>query len=274
VFTLANHLNYLRSADPHSKNIWGLHGPRCHELLWRLEQSVDGLVSQNIDWGHAHRLAVGNVASVLSAIPDYDYSTVPRPEQWIRRVQPRIASSVYAHWQCRLTKFFRHADSAGSLWYGGIKNPCAVQSRIAIWRNRMFRDAGLLDVWDTARTRIVVPCLVTLSELVSRLFQEMGPAIVRCRNYYKRPRDGSLDPYRAIHLELQLDSEDFVELQLVSARREAVGHADHALVHKRRLPFLGWRHRLWLRRLSWCANLLDLLSDPHHTTVSLPALPA
>jgi hypothetical protein len=164
---------------------------------------------------------------------------------------------LYDHWRLRLANFLRQAAPHVVCSYGGIKCPHETRSRIAVWKRSPFRNPADLDLWDAARFRVIVPSLQAMSELVTWLLEEMRYQMVRCRNYYWWPRNGSLDPYRAIHFEFQTDSEDFVELQVVSARREAVGLTDHALVHKRRFPFFGRLHELWLRQLSWSANLLD-----------------
>ena len=103
----------------------------------------------------------------------------------------------------------------------------------------------------------MLPDLCALATVTSRLLGDMKGRIVRCRNYYRIPRRGPSDPYRAIHLELQSDDDEFVELQLTTARREAVGQVDHAIVHKKRIPFACRSHARWLRDLSWSANILD-----------------
>ena len=202
---------------------------------------------------------MANAARLLGAIPDFDFVVIPRSEEWIRRTQLGSALRIYDYWRLRLANFLRQAASPAVYSYGGIKCPEEARSRIAIGRGSPFRNTADLDLWDVARLRLIVPNLHAMSDLVTWLLQEMRLQIVRCRNYYRWPRNGPLDPYRAIHLEFQTDSEDFLELQVVSVRREAVGLTDHALVHKRRFPFLGLPHKLWLRQLSWSANLLDAL---------------
>jgi hypothetical protein len=81
--------------------------------------------------------------------------------------------------------------------------------------------------------------------------------VVRRRNYYLRPHEGSGDPYRAVHFELQDEENWLVEVQVMTALREAVGLIDHSLVHKRSTAFLEARHERWLKDLSYAANILD-----------------
>jgi len=245
------HINYVAATDPLFNGSWAMHGPRCAPLLVNMERGARGLQRQSIHWRCSHVLATRGGAQICG-VPDFEFRVAPRPNIWIARYQPVKASRLFLHWSGRLNRCLRNAGSVPYTWYGGVKNPAGIWRRIKQWSGGVD-----FDLWDGVRFRVVVNGIREMTALAWLLFHELGNWIVRCRNYYARPRQGPMDPYRAIHLELQSDDEDFIEIQLVTARREAVGLIDHSVVLKRRVPFISPLHEAWLRRLSWAANLLD-----------------
>ena len=140
-------------------------------------------------------------------------------------------------------------------FYGGVKTANGIEGKIA-----MVSDTNL-DLFDSVRFRIVSPTIGGLVGLQRVLEDRFGNHTVRCRNYYFRPRRGQLDPFRAVHLCLQSDDEEFIEIQLLTASRESVGHLDHAFVHKRTIEFSSTAHAQWLAMLSWTANIEDARLD-------------
>jgi hypothetical protein len=248
---LFRHIDYVAATDPLFEGSWATRGPRCVPLLAEVERGAGCLHRQSIHWQHAHVRATRDGAQICG-VPDFEFGVAPRPNLWIARCMPAKASRLFEHWSRRLNRYLRSACSVPCTLYGGIKSPAGIWRRIQQWS----RGADF-DLWDGVRFRVVVAGIREMTAIAWLLFHEFRNRIVRCRNYYARPRHGPMDPYRAVHLELQSDDEDFLEIQLVSARREAVGLIDHSVVLKRRVPLVSSLHEAWLRRLSWTANLLD-----------------
>ncbi len=158
------------------------------------------------------------------------------------------------HAQTQLNKVISQVDDV--TFYGCSKAQYDVESRI-----RAACGSGLVpDLWDAAaRFRIICDRVDQVTNVTRQLLLHYGGAAVRCRNYYLHPRKGVDDPYRGVHLELQWESEEFVEVQLLTAHREAVGQIDHPMVLKRRVPPMATWHMGWLRELSWSANVCDAM---------------
>ncbi len=93
-----------------------------------------------------------------------------------------------------------------------------------------------------------------------RLWSLFEPNVLRCRNYYVRPRQGWNDPYRGIHFILKIDGDsrpNCVEVQVLTVGRDPIGLVDHEFVHGKSSRYCDGRHERWLRHLSWTANLVD-----------------
>jgi len=189
----------------------------------------------------------------LRTVPDLGFPLIDRPEQAIRRcLDEKIVGSTLEKSRGLLLDFLRRARFRFVRLYGGLKSREAVLSRIAAHRN----EGTPLDLWDAVRFRLVV---ATLSDLdTAQLAVRRQFRIVRCRNYYARPRGGPLDTYRAIHLEIGISKHEFFELQILTDLRDAVGSIDHAFIHKRTVSFVSPEHRTWLQELSMTANILDV----------------
>lgn len=139
-------------------------------------------------------------------------------------------------------------------FYGSAKTPDAIERKISAASGGSRAE---LDLFDVNRFRVVTSTLPDMMATYHALDDRFGSVMVRCRNYYREPRRGSMDPYRAVHLCLRPDDEEFVEIQLMTGNRDSVGLLDHAFVHKRTSRFVSEPHRRWLQILSWTANVAD-----------------
>lgn len=84
--------------------------------------------------------------------------------------------------------------------------------------------------------------------------------IVRSDNIYYSPRtdcDGSVRPYRAVHLIVSHEGGLF-ELQVMTRARELCTVLDYSILYKPTIRIRNFESRLWLSNLEWAANAFDL----------------
>jgi hypothetical protein len=145
---------------------------------------------------------------------------------------------------------------SGVFIYGGLKPAASIERKIQEYRTGQ----GELDLWDLVRFRPVVPNIRAACGLSAAVLESFGNGVVRCRNYYTKPRNGWEDPYGAIHFELRLDDQsdcDFFEVQILTLAREAVGLLDHNMIQERSLGCRRSWYRGLLHHLSYAANIQD-----------------
>jgi hypothetical protein len=209
------------------------------------------------DRGFRDRLScypVPPLARRVERLREIDFGPCPASDDWIRRSRDvagmRLAAEAFAQ-ELRLSS---RVCAVPARLYGGIKSQDSIARRI-----RSFEEGKEpLDLWDLVRFRIVTPDLDALEKAAQDIQRYFGSKITRCRNYYTRPRKGPADPYRAVHFEVDLGGGWFGEIQLLTARREAVGLVDYAYLHRCTLAPLSKGHADWLRDLSYAANICDL----------------
>jgi ppGpp synthetase/RelA/SpoT-type nucleotidyltranferase len=255
---LKQHIGYLLRVDPRfplaMRELTGNGWRRRLRLLdWaegrRLTLAQSGKASQP-----AHVTAWMATQPIAASISERDFVCQPPAARWIAwSLNAERALRSYQRVSERLEKFLsgRRLPVVGV--YGGVKGEQAILKKIASYK----ANGADLDLWDVARFRIVTPDLQALFSVGSHLLDEFEAAVVRRRNYYLRPREGPNDPYRAVHFELQDEEGWFVEVQIMTALRDAVGMVDHSLVRKRSTAFIDAQHEQWLKDLSHAANLLD-----------------
>jgi hypothetical protein len=203
----------------------------------------------------------------LAVLAEKDFP-VPAAD-WLRSVHD-VAQMRRLH-RCGgvfLRRFMAECTVTPVRLYGGIKEQSRIQAKLGLCRIRQT----LPDLWDVVRYRVVVEGLDTLLSVSLSLAEKAGDQLVRCRNYYFRARGGVDDPYRAIHFVLVFPELGYVEVQIMTAWREALCLIDHSLVYKKSIPYLGGRHRRWLRDLSYTANCVEAgLEDVYPRTMRASA---
>jgi hypothetical protein len=252
---LSSHIQYLSAVDQPFQRSWSHRGACCGPLLRAMEQSRNVMEGNVVDVRTAHRRASQVLIRIFGDLPDLDFRITPRTSQWIAFARsPRRVNALYRHANSRLRRLI--SDVGKFSWYGGVKAAEDVEARIRAWPNGQL----LPDLWDVVRYRLVCDDIDQLVRAARQLLAYFSDRVVRCRNYYVRPRNGMDDPYRALHIELQYESEEVVEIQLLTSNREAIGQIDHSLVLKKSVPPLGSCHIFWLCELSWVANIMDTLA--------------
>ena len=122
---------------------------------------------------------------------------------------------------------------------------------------------SLRDTWDAVRCRLVAPDLATLRQISIEIWQYYLDSIIKCSNYYSYPQDGSkMGAYRAIHFLIEIEDRRWIEAQVLTAARDAVGVLDYAFTFKRKLQVINREHEEWLRGLSLNVNIFDARGIP------------
>lgn len=204
---------------------------------------------------HLHTAHFEWLKSHFRAIEEQDFRIAPEPREWIlfARNDHRKAEAL-KRWDKRLRQFVDRVGSPG-LWVDcSLKPHLSMESKI-----RAYLDGTAdLDLWDVVRSRI---CALGPAELLAciRMFHnEFGARILRARNYFVQPRRTPANSsYLAIHFEVQDEYDTFMEIQFMTARRNAICLIDHSLVRKSMIPFRSWQEELWLQEMSLTANILD-----------------
>jgi len=184
---------------------------------------------------------------------DINFVRRPEPNRLITvATDSERVNHVLGLWRGRLQRFLDAHRQLRARMYGGIKKPSAVRDKI----RHYCMGLGDLDLWDLVRFRIVVHDLNELQRIAASFQSAFGSEIIRCRDYYHRPRNDNC-PYRAVHFELENAPFEYAEVQLLTLTRDALGLLDHALVHKRSLRFLDAAHERWWSTYSHLANLVE-----------------
>ena len=149
--------------------------------------------------------------------------------------------------------------------YGGLKARATIERKADIRRG----GSSLIDLWDVVRFRMIVPDLRSLIELALRISDEFADRLLKCRNYYWRPKTAEArHPYRAIHLQIEI-AERMVELQIMTGSQEVLSYLDHAISFKGAVPAISEDHRTWLEITRLGALICDTESLP--TDIKSPA---
>jgi|ERR1700761_1735149 len=203
-----------------------------------------------------HRVHFEWLKSHFSEVEEQDFRMAPEPREWIRfaRDDQRKAETL-KRWELRLRQFVESAGAPG-FWVAdcNLKPQPSVESKI-----RAYLDGTAdLDLWDVVRSRICALGPGELLACIRSLQNEFEGRILRVRNYFVRPRrtpENSL--YTAIHFELRDEYDTFMEIQFMTARRNAICLIDHSLVRKSMVAFRSWQEEIWLQEMSLTANILD-----------------
>jgi hypothetical protein len=250
---VGDHIRYMHKTSVRFRRSWALRGEFCAPLLERLEQFRAAGSARGADYCAIHRESMERFAQRLADIPDYEFLVPPETDHWIRFCRSRrqiglLQDRAFAQLRAALSE-----EGETAYLYGNIKGSQDVENRI----REACQPVSRPDLWDVNRFRIVCNGPTQLLRVVERILKKYDVRAIRCRNYYVRPRKGPDDGYRAIHLELQWGPEEFVEVQILTSLREAVGQIDHEFIHKKRVdPMAPWQVP-WLEQLSWCANILE-----------------
>jgi hypothetical protein len=260
--SLVDHLNYVHAADAELHEAWrgeDLLSYYPHlQTLARIDAYRSTLPESDDDMRRLHSAAAGLLAQRCTQRAETEVRELPPAGAWIRLARdPTRLKKLYARAVRQLTRLIgASADKELVLYYGGIKPRASIERAL----RKYSSGRGVLDLLDLVRFRIVAADIQSVHSFSDTILDHYEGRVLRYRNYYLKPRDGWDDPYRAVHFALQVDTRDdaaIVEVQVLTLARDSVGMIDHAVVHERAIPFLGWWHEQWLLSVSYSANILD-----------------
>ena len=189
----------------------------------------------------------------------FDYSRIP--VDWIDVVRDKEAKlELYKTAKSKIDRFFQsHCTDERVELYGGIKSEESLTRKLTRPKqtNDQFRTM-LLDTWDVVRFRIVAPNISVLRDIALNMWEQHYLRVLRCRNYYFHPKDhNQMNPYRAIHFELEIYSGRIIEVQLMTKSRELVCLLDHAPMFKKSLGVFTLSQLEWLTNISLKSNVYE-----------------
>jgi hypothetical protein len=230
---------------------------QCWERL-----DSNSLLDDNADLSGLHRVATRATARYFVHVQEreIEYSRV-RPDWYEFTLNEKAVKLLYDDALKRLQIFADQHLVGPPVLYGGVKPQTSIHEKL-IRKFDGVKDQRIrpevVDTWDVVRFRLVLPDLSTVRAASMIFWEVFFDDVMRCRNYYYRPRvNGEGDAYRAIHFELLDVRGRVIEVQMISRLREVISLFDHSFVFKRRFPFLSLTHERWLRSRSLMANILD-----------------
>ncbi len=261
-----DHLNYITRQDKLFQYYWGQLDPIRHDKLRQLGLAIDRLAT--FDWDDLfarHSAACERLRRYLSSVPEKEMDYSRRPKDWHEFIiDDALKQDLYRSSEATLLEFLADYGTLGTArLYGGVKPLESLDRKLGERKTGPRARQSLRDTWDVVRFRIVTENVPVLREIAMALWQYFIDDIVRCRNYYLQPlADSGRDAYRAIHFELEIENQRWVEVQVVTEARDLTGHLDYAVLFKRLLLPLSLEHEIWLRKFGYKVNIFDNLTVP------------
>jgi hypothetical protein len=265
------HIEYLLRVDQFFIHFWDRLDSAGRSAFFNLHRTVEAVSVD--DWQSIldrHRAASERTKRFFLPIQEKDFAYPHVAPDWSAFVRnAKAKNSLYEYSLNMLQAFIsRGGFQCLVVVYGGIKSDASIDRKLGFEREGTSLQQKTTDLWDVVRFRVVTTDLLTLREVGLRLWETFFEKLMRCRNYYYRPKHNyEDDPYRAVHFELEPVPGRMIEIQLISRVREAMSMMDHSLYFKRDNPFLSKEHEDWLLRHMWKANILDAYSLGEYTWV-------
>lgn len=215
------------------------------------------------DLPNQHEKASRALARKLVVVQEKEFEYRRIADDWIDTIFDRKQLvALYQDAGARLEGFLsRNCSAPVYSFYGGIKPETSIRSKFHGTSSPIKDERArplAHDVWDAVRFRIVFETIEDLSRGAIDFWRLFLEDIIRCRNYYYRPRNSSNDDsYRAIHFELVDARGRIIEIQMMTNFREFVSVMDHAFLFKQSVPFISEQHRDWLVQCGLIVNVAD-----------------
>jgi hypothetical protein len=257
---IPDHFDLLLSTDRYFRQYWEHLGQGGQDELIRLLSSIEQLPVNGAELLAEHLRISRLFARYMVRVQDVPFDYMRLSADW-----PDIACDerekllLFTLASERLDQFLIDVGLHTAIrLYGSIKSTEALTRRMMAPKTEdQFRRA-LLDTWDVVRFRMIAADLSALRQLALTVWEELYEAVIRCRNYYFRPKDDDHgEPYRGVHFELELQAGRVVEVQLLTRAREMIGWLDHGPLFKRAITLPSPEHEAWMWALSRKANVYE-----------------
>jgi hypothetical protein len=249
-------IEHLRAVDPAFRATWRAYSPASRFWYFFTLRDIESrLVYIPGELPRLHAQSSRKMARYCETVCERDFPDPPDPKEWIEfsRDHERRTEAL-DRWRLRLNRFAAQFGASRPRIDCSLKPDQSVESKIRAY----VAGTAPLDLWDNLRSRICAAGISEVRLIVSNLVRHFGSAVARIRNYILRHRTPPTNTsYRAIHLELRDRENTFIEVQVMTARRDAICLIDHSLVCKRAVSFPTHEDQIWLRQMSHMANILD-----------------
>ena len=257
---LQDFIDLLIENDSNFQGYWKLRSEESLEKFFSLGREIESVALRDRVNPNYLRDALEKLSQYMVRIQDtpFDYSRIAI--DWIEVVRDDEAKKeLYEFANSEIIHFCRsHCTDDRIKLYGGIKSEESLTRRLTRPKTEdQFRKV-LLDTWDVVRFRIVAPNIMVLRDVALHMWEDYYSQVLRCRNYYFHPKDhNQMDPYRAIHFELEISPGRIIEIQLMSKSRELVCLLDHAPMFKKTLDVFTIPQLEWLTDISLKSNIFE-----------------
>lgn len=257
---LQKHISFLLNRDPFFVAFWDGLGKEGQLVALERLSEID-LVARSRFPGlgklHSNADDITRRFFVVVQEEEFQYTRIPR--HWVEFVRDKPAKEgLFSNSLSELERFLRSYEFDREIrLYGGIKPDESIDRKYGIAKKRGGMQK-INDLWDVVRFRMVAESISDVRSIAVRLWMSYFENVVRCRNYYFRPKNGDgNDPYRAVHFELEIFPRKLIEIQVMTRSRELLCYLDYAPHFKGHTPFTSWRQRRWLTHFSQKANVYD-----------------
>jgi hypothetical protein len=263
---IEEHISLLLRTDVFFKAYWEALTPLMREdrlALTRETEAICGGLGESILAEHAW--ASEKVRRYLSCVPQEDFEYDRRPKDWFEFLGDEADKARLCNLTIhRLTAFLDGSAGRGKIrLYGGVKPLASLDASFVHPKSDRAQTRRLRDTWDAVRFRMVCANLVILRTACVEIWQYFIDEIVRCRNYFVSPGNQvGAGLYRAVHFELQVVPNRWVELQVITELRDWIGFLDYSFSFKKSVGFLSREHEEWLLDLTMRANVADARGIP------------
>lgn len=256
------HIQFLLNNDPVFLEYWSGKSQAEQGSSIDFATEIDGVTTTPEGLDSRTLTAADRSRRFLSCVPQKDMDYSRRPIDWpefvgdeaSKKRQYQLSYDILLHFLAE-SKQAKH----GRL-YGSIKSIESLDDKFGEDKAGSAARKFFRDTWDVIRFRIVCVDLDSVRSLAVEVWQYFYSEVVKCRNYYMYPITSlQLDPYGAVHFEIEITEGRWIELQILTEARDLAGFLDYALVHKKLLTFIDDEHENWLRNfrrrvLVWDSN--------------------
>ncbi|MCE9537666.1 MAG: hypothetical protein K8R85_00385 [Bacteroidetes bacterium] len=252
-------IKYLLKQDPFFFSQW-TSLPETEKLeLIQLHKRIEAVGSATLDQlPQLQEDAFKSTKRLFVSVQELEFLYSRIPQDWAQFAKDKEEKSMLFEKTKHIFDSFRHEFLPSNVrLYGGIKSDSSIDDKLFIIKDGDAVQRNVLDLWDLVRFRLIAPDLNTLLKVGHSCWEIFFDKVLRCRNYYYRPKGGFYyDPYRAIHFQIEIVPKRMVELQLQTHVRESICWLDY-LIFKKNHKKLDKDIGDWIKLQSIKANIFE-----------------